>query len=157
MLLEQREQQLYADYNQVYVQDSNAPGNTGDPAFWTERAFSDKLAFVDGIIGIGTVTYGDVRVRSEVHDSAPQFDLALWDHVTEASLDVRGRTIRITGCLDPEGENFAVRPGSYRVRCCHSSLAAAVEEEGMDWYLVQIWPASHSAAVVLKRWTGGNI
>ena len=75
MLLEQREQQLYADYNQFYVQDSNAPGNTGDPAFWTERAFSDKLALVDGIIGIGTVTYGDVRVRSEVHDSAPQFDL----------------------------------------------------------------------------------
>lgn len=153
MVIERREQQLYASHHQFYVEDGDAPGNTGDPSFWTEQAFNDKLALVTGIVGIGTGSYGRVRVYSELHDTAPPLDLTAWDHVTEANLEVTSDTVRVIGCLDTEGENFTVKPGTYRVRCCHANLAEADDiDDGEDWYVVQIWRAPISPPAVLKRW-----
>ena len=156
MLLERREQRLYASHNQFYVQDANG-GDTSDPSFWTEETTHDRLAVVAGVVGVGTGSYGYVRVFSEIHDVAPPLDLAIWDHVTKASLEVKSGTLRVIGCLDPVGEDFQVMPGAYRVRCCHANLAEATDaEDGEDWYLVQVWPAPILPPVLLKQWSADS-
>ena len=152
MLTERREQRHYASHHQFYVEDGVNPGDTADPSFWTAEACRDCLAISDGTLGIGTGTYGYVRVVTEIHDAEPPVDLAQWDHVTEAGLNVGSGVLRVIGCLEDTGEEFQVRPGSYSVRCCHANLAGADElGEGSDWYLVQVWPAVETARRILKR------
>ena len=56
MLIEKREQRLYASHHQFYVEDSKNPGNTGAIEFWTEKAFTDKVTVVPGTVGVGTGT-----------------------------------------------------------------------------------------------------
>jgi hypothetical protein len=147
---------LYASHRQFYVQDSEPRGDTGDPAFWTDKASTDRLAITDGILGIGTGSYDFVRVRAEGFSSKPPLDLAKWDHVTEAGLEVRSGMILVMWCLSDSGLFFRVQPGQYRVRCCHSNLAASVDSTGDagDWYSVQLWPSPRTAPRVLKRWKG---
>ena len=153
MLIESRKQRLYASHHQFYVEDRDYPGDTADPSFWTQEAFDDHLAIVEGTLGIGTGTYGYVQVTTEIHDEKPALEIELWDHVTEAGLKIRSGYLRVIGCLDNEGEEFKAEPGHYCVRCCHANLAGSSEfDEGRDWYLVQVWPASGSPRRVLKRW-----
>jgi len=152
MLIERRDQRLYASYNQFYIEDKNGLGDTSSSDFWTPEAFRNKVAVVPGTVGIGTGTYGDVRVYTEIHDTPPPVDLAVWDHVTEAGLDVKSGMVRVIGCLDVQEENFAISPGSYRVRCCHADLAEANDTGGGgDWYVVQVWPAPLMPPIVLKH------
>ena len=155
MLIERKERLSYASHHQFYIEDAINPGDTGDPSFWTDSAYTDKLAIVERTIGIGAGSYGFVKIVSELHDSEPDLDLDAWDHVTEASLMVMSDTIQVIGCLDNDGERFTVPPGPYRVRCCHADLAVAVQDgQGDDWYVVQIWPAAESPRAILKRWGG---
>ena len=84
-----KEIRLYASHRQFYVQDSEPPGSTDDPAFWTDKTSADRLAITDGILGIRTGSYDDVTVRAEGFSSEPALDLSQWDHVTEAGLEVR--------------------------------------------------------------------
>jgi hypothetical protein len=156
MLIERRQQRSYVSYSQFYVEDADQPGDTGDASFWTQQASDDKIAVIAGTIGFGTGTYGTVRIYSELHDAEPSLDLTMWDHVTEAGLEVRSGLVRVVGCIDNIlGELFTVQPGPYRVRCCHANLAGAKGfGNGEDWYVVQFWPAPISPPVVLKRWAG---
>ena len=138
MLIERREQQIYASHSQFYVEDGERPSDTGAADFWTENANEDRLATVPGTIGIATGTYGNVRVVIEVHTTEPSMDLAAWDHITEASLNIESGVLRVIGCLDRIAEDFNVIPNTYRVRCCHANLAESDEygEAGQDWYVV---------------------
>jgi hypothetical protein len=158
------ELRVYASHRQFYVQDSDPPGTTDDPAFWSEEACRNRLAVADGILGIGTGSYDFVKVRVEQHDSQPRLKLSKWDHVTEAGLEVRTKFLLVLGCLSSSGLFFRVRPGHYRVRCCHANLAASVDSTGDagDWYLVQFWlcapPEARTRtrpteARILKRWS----
>jgi hypothetical protein len=154
MLVESRKQRLYASHHQFYVEDRDRPGDAADPEFWTKQASDDRLAVVEGTVGIGTGTYGEVEVTTEIHDEEPPLDVDVWDHVTEAALKVRSGYLQVVGCLEDKGEEFKVGPGDYRIRCCHANLAESNEfGEGRDWYLVQIWPAPHSPRLVVRRWS----
>jgi hypothetical protein len=147
---------LHASHRQFYIQDSEPPGSTDDPAFWTERTSQDRLAIAEGILGIGTGSYDFVTVRVEGFGSQPPLDLSQWDHVTEAGLQVRTGLLLVMGCLSDSGLFFRVRPGHYRVRCCHANLAASVDSTGDagDWYSAAFWPSAPAPPTVPKRWTG---
>ena len=153
MILESRQQKLYASHHQFYIEDAQAPGDTGDPSFWTREASEDALATIQGTLGIGTGSYATVQVTTEIHDTEPPVQLDDWDHVTEAGLEITSGVLQVIGCLEDAGEEFTVAPGSYRVRCCHANLAGSAEfGEGEDWYLVQVWPSEDGSRQVLKRW-----
>src|SRR5262245_56582261 len=148
-----RKLRLYASHRQFYVQDCDPCGDTGAPSFWTDQACKDELAVADGILGIGTASYGSVKVVVEVHDAEPPLQLADWDHATEAGLEVASGTLRVIGCLENQGADFQVEPGPYRVRCCHANRAGRVDHgAGADWYLVQVWPGDEPTPRVLKHW-----
>ena len=155
-MYEEEELRVYASHRQFYVQDSEPPGTTDETTFWTEGACENRLAMADGILGIGTGSYDFVKVRVQEHFSEPPVELSQWDHVTEAGLEVRTGLLLVMGCLSSSGLFFRVRPGHYRVRCCHANLAESVVSEGNagDWYLVQFWPAAPAEARVLKCWPG---
>jgi hypothetical protein len=149
---------VYASHHQFYFQDSEAHGSTDDPSFWCEEAFARRLAIADGILGIGTGTYGIVKVRVEQHESEPDIDLAQWDHVTECGLAVQSRFILVMGCLSQSGLFFQVKPGHFCVRACHANLAESEQEvpsdwkgDFQDWYLVQFWPGKPLKPRVLKQ------
>ena len=154
--MSEQEIQLYASHRQFYIEDSEPAGSSGDPDFWNSQACDDHLAIADGLLGIGTGSYDDVRVKVQHHHSKPPLELGQWDHVTEAGLEVRTGLLLVYGCLEWSGLFFRVPPGHYRVRCCHANLAAASDSTGDagDWYLVQFWPDERSEPAVLKRWSG---
>jgi hypothetical protein len=157
MLIESRRQMLYASHHQFYVEDKDNPGDTGDPAFWTKEATADCLATIEGTVGVGTGTHGEVKVVTEIHDKEPPLKIEDWDHVTEAGLKVLSGRLHVIGCLDDKGEDFSVEPGTYRVRCCHANLAESDDcGEGGDWYLVQIWSSADASRRVLKQWSGAD-
>jgi hypothetical protein len=144
---------LYASHHQFYVADSDMRGDTSDVNFWTESASLNRIAVVDGVLGVGTGSCDMVRVRVEVHQEKPPLDLSAWDHVTEAGLLMKSRIMLVFGCLSDSGIFFRVEPDHYRVRCCHATLIAAVDSKGNagDWYLVQIWPDPCRETEVLKQ------
>jgi hypothetical protein len=154
----EEETRLYAAYHQFYVQDSEPRGSPDNPTFWTKEASDNRLAIGDGLVAIGTGTYGSVKVRVEHHGSEPEVDLTQWDHVTECGLDVRTSLILVMGCISQSGLFFLVKPGYYRVRACHANLAESEMEVPAtwsgpfgDWYVIQFWPANPSKAGILKR------
>src|SRR5438552_3037430 len=104
--MNEEETRLYASHCQFYVQDSEPRGTSDDPSFWTTEASDNRLAIGDGLLAIGTGTYGFVKVRVEQHDSKPQVQLKQWDHVTECGLDVKTRFILVMGCLSDSGLFF---------------------------------------------------
>lgn len=157
-MLAYEEIKLYASHHQFLVQDSDPIGSTDDENFWTEDASRDRLALTDGILGIGTGSYGFVPVRVEKHTKPPLLNLSEWDHVTECSLQIRSRFLLTMGCLSDSGLFFSVKPGSFRVRACHANLAESELEvssdwkEGFnDWYLIQFWAEKSKKTKILKR------
>jgi len=154
----EEEIRLYASHHQFYVQDSEPRGAADDPSFWTKEAYDNRLAVGDGLLAVGTGTYGFVKVRVEQHDAEPPLELSEWDHVTECALEVRTPFLLIMGCLSQSGLFFEVKPRHYRVRVGHANLGESEQEvpgnwtgEFNDWYLVQFWPGELSQPNVLKR------
>ena len=158
-MIAEEEIRVYASHSQFYVQDGVLkPGGICEATFWTKDASDRRLAVGNGILGIGTGTYDFVKVRVEHYKVIPLIDLSQWDHVTEASLEVKTGLILIVGCLSQSGLFFEVQPAHYCVRACHANLAQSEHEvplgwtgEFGDWYLVQFWPSEPSEPRVLKQ------
>jgi hypothetical protein len=146
---------LYASHCQFYIMDNGEEHETAE-GFWTDRALADRLALAEGIIGIGTGTYGEVRVRAQLLAEAPRLQREGWDHITEASLNVREGPIFVLGCLSSSGLFFQVRPGWLRVRCYAAGLGLDEDAKtgAREDYLVQMWPAPETGPKVWKRWKG---
>jgi hypothetical protein len=113
------------------------------------------LAIAPGTIGVGTVRNMDVPVLSEIHDQEPKDDFCEWDHVVEASLDVRSGRIAIAGCTDyfPDAARIEVPPGEHRARVSYGALDTLSEDglSGGDRYRVQLWLGPPIAPRVVKQ------
>ncbi len=146
---------LFADYFQFYIQDEAATGDLSQA--WDEEATDRLLAVAPATVGIGTVRNTNVPVTVEIREDEPEDDSAEWDHVVEASLDVKSGRIVVAGCTDyfPDAKRIEVAPGSYRVRASYGALDTISEDalSGDDRYRLQLWPAhrdrrSHPEAAV---------
>jgi hypothetical protein len=152
---------LFADYFQIHVMDENAEDDLSDA--WTDEAVSDGLAISEQTLGIGTEVNMYVDVTVELLDHPPGDAGNAFDHVVEASVEVPSGRIAILGCTDylPDAARFEVPKGYVRVRASRTNLANVRQpgEEGSDapeaaeQLHLQIWPAPHTAPVVIKRWT----
>ncbi|MEV4493295.1 hypothetical protein AB0K04_24665 [Micromonospora coxensis] len=152
--------EIFADYHQIHLSDEGSTGDLSEA--WTEQAAVDRLAVVDDAIAIGTSVNVTVAVRVEVLDAPPADDLVNYEHVVEASMQVRSGRIVIMGCTDyePDATRIRVPSGPVRVRAASSNLGEA-ERSGissdespqtMERLRVQVWPAPAGQAVVLRRW-----
>ncbi|GHO57783.1 hypothetical protein [Ktedonobacter robiniae] len=146
---------VLAEYHQFYLQDEQTETDTPDD--WGEQLATQMIAVDPGIIGIATARNMRVPLRVDLFDVRPNGDIDLWDHVTEASLDVPSGQIVIAGSMDyiPDAKRLSVAPGSYRVRVYYGGLDTLSEDglEGEDQYYVVIWPEKNSAPEILKKWS----
>lgn len=166
--------EVFADYRQVYLEDCavhdarTRPPGRDLPAF-DEKAFAEAIAtWVDVVLSpeaharhLG-VAHGtlciltarnftvplDIEIRP-VPLPRPQ-DVAAWDHIVEASLDLPSGCLLVRGATDglEEHGTIAVAPGMYRARVSYGGITTVSEDrlDGEDRYRVALWPAPGAAA-----------
>ena len=144
-------------YNQFYLSDKFAQGNTASDSFWTDVAFKERLAVEDGILGIGTECYGHVKGELGIFDSAnAEIDYNKFDHIVEAGIKVKSGILQITGCPNSLVElEVEIRPGLYRVRIYSSELTGSYNDEIDEvsgYYKIEIWPGFDMERKVLKEY-----
>ncbi len=147
---------FYTSYNQFYIGDKDYSGDTGAADFWSDASFADRLATGNDVLGVGTGSYGRIRVEVCVLDKPnANLDFKRYDHVVEGNLKIRSGFMEITNCPDNEVElKVKMKPGDYRVRVYSVDLAKADTDlfEGKDSYKIEIWPDAIKPRLVLKRY-----
>jgi hypothetical protein len=95
------------------------------------------------ICGIDT---GPVRVRAEVHATAPADDVASWDEVAETTFDAPFGNVRVVPLFQwPVADigSLTNGPGRHRVRVSARGRETALNrfvETPTEDYLLQVWP-----------------
>lgn len=143
-------------HHQFYIADKFSEGDTGSDDFWTNEAFDAQLAVGNGVLGIGTGSYGVIHGELTILPKLSEnTDFASYDHVVEGSINIKSGVVQILDCPNSTLELEAkVQPGSYRVRVYSSNLASVTDDNGDDFYKIEIWPAERSDRLVLKRYNG---
>jgi hypothetical protein len=150
---------FYTSYNQFYITYKDSEGATNSDKFWTTEAFNERLAVVDGIIGVGTECYGPVKGEIHLLNSPnKQAVLDEYDHIVEAGINIKSGFLQILNCPDSNVElDISVEPGMYRVRIYSSNLASVEGDEGDDFYKIEIWPDNKMDRKVLKQYLPQDI
>jgi hypothetical protein len=145
---------FYTEYHQFYIEDEIATGNTASVDFWTEDAYNDRLATDDGMLGVGTECYGHVNGELNLLDSAnDQIDTDKYDHIVESGLELKSGVLQILDCTSSTVVlAVQVNPGKYRVRVYSLNLDSVIDDDGDDYYKIEIWPDSNMERKVLKRY-----
>jgi hypothetical protein len=145
--------ELFADYNQFYLQDEVVDGDLTDA--WTAEAVARGLAVSSGAVGVGTARNMTVPVVIETAEVMPEHALSDWDRVVECGLVMRSDRLVVAGCTEsfPDAVRIPLEPGEYRVRVFSGKLASLSNDglEGDDHYLVVIWPGEADLPVVVLK------
>lgn len=141
--MQHRDLELFADYSQFYLQDEPASGDLSDA--WTEDAVERLLAVAPGVVGVGTITNGNVPVAIQVLEHEPAQSGTSYDQINECSLEVAEGPLVVAGCTDyfPEAARIPIAAHTYRVRVSYRL-------SGEESYLVQLWPAPAIDPIVVK-------
>lgn len=146
---------FYTQYNQFYLFDKNSPGRTGDDGFWTNEAFDERLAVEEGILGVGTQSYGHIKADLILLKQENKTTIYThFDHVVEGSIEIKSGFFQIVDCPNSKVElELQLKPGIYRAKIYSSNLRGTIsdENEGKDHYLIEIWPDSYIDRKVLKQ------
>jgi len=145
---------FYTQYHQFYLIDKDSPSDTGSDNFWSPEAYNCRLAIKDGVLGIGTGCYGNVKAELEILDNAnDKFDSSKYDHIVEGGLELTSGVLQVTDCPNSKVElELNVVPGKYQVRVYSSNLDTVYidDENGDDYYRIEIWPDDNMERKVLK-------
>jgi hypothetical protein len=160
--------EVFADYRQVYLEDCAVhdartwPPGSDSPAFdaiafseasaaWVDSVLSQEaharhLGVAQGTLYLLTARNFTVPLDLEIHPvplppPQPQ-DVAGWDHIVEANLDLPSGCLLVHGVLEEHG-TIAVAPGMYRARVSYGGITTVSENrlDGEDHYRVALWPA----------------
>jgi hypothetical protein len=145
---------LYAEHNQLYVSDPDAPGDGDEEGGLDRAALEEHLAVQPGMLTVLTATYGYVRVRVERLDGRPPNDLAAYDHVVEAPLTVGSGRVCVLEVTEVKGE-LLVPAGDYVARVAWSGVEGADRrdpepDDPLETLVIQLWPGSVAERRVLK-------
>jgi len=146
---------FYTSYRQFYFVDRDIEGNTDSPDFWTDEAFKRGMAVGDGVLGVGTASYGHIRCFFQFADAEPTLPLSPWQRVFEASIRITKGRYAIFDCPNSNVEHEGTcPPGDYRLRVYGAFLDHLVEDTAgdgyFDFYWLVLWPAPYSDARSLK-------
>ncbi|HEY9002795.1 MAG TPA: hypothetical protein VIM89_15680 [Mucilaginibacter sp.] len=143
-------------YSQFYIIDPMVDYDAGSFNFWTAEAFNDMLAIGNGILGVGIGSYGHVKAELEMlPKNNSQNDYTKYDHVVEAGIKIESGLLQIIDCPNSEiALSIAIEPKTYRVRIYSAGLSESIpdEDEGKDYYRIEIWPDNNIERKVLKRY-----
>ncbi|GAT61889.1 hypothetical protein [Paludibacter jiangxiensis] len=150
---------FYTEYNQFYIHDKNYVGDTSDSDFWSEEAYSGRLAIRNGILGVGTQCYGNVKGEINIlYEQLPNNNFDQYDHIVEAGIEIHGGEIQISGCTSNYSEvRIKINNGKYRVRIYSSNLASVLEPDlahdtDDDFYKIEVWTDENMERKILKQY-----
>jgi hypothetical protein len=95
MLIRKLDFEIYADYNQFYLEDENSPHETGD--IWTKETIEQMIAVREKLIAVGTARYREVPVTIEFHDSEPVLEPETYSRLNQSSLEVPSNKLILSG------------------------------------------------------------
>ncbi|MCW3162852.1 hypothetical protein [Chryseobacterium oryctis] len=148
-------------YRQFYIEDKddNEKGNAGLPDFWSEEAFNSRLAMVNGVIGVGTESYGNIKGEIEVLEKPnTNIDYTKYDHVVEGGINISSGELQIKDCPNANLElSLKIDPGKYRVRIYSSNLDSVKDydlpnDTDDDYYRIELWKSDDMERRVLKQY-----
>ena len=144
--------QVFADYNQFYVQDGEV--NPPAPEDWTDIDISNRAKVAQNVVVVCPLRNMLVPVELEVHGEKPSIQLSRWDHVVLCDLELPSGRLQVHECTGGELLNWAVAPGHYQVALLYSGLGTLSQDglQGEDKYHVLLWPGSAQPLQVLRSW-----
>lgn len=150
---------FYTQYNQFFIENKENKTEINQNNFWSEEAFLVRLALENGIIGVGTHSYGNIKGDIEILDK-PKEDInyELYDHIVEAGINIESGELQILDCPNSQVElTLKVSPGKYRIRVYGSNFDSVKEtdlanETDNDYYKIEIWKSEDMERKVLKQY-----
>lgn len=152
---------FYTEYRQFYIEDKSdqGKGNTGLNEFWSEEAFNSRLAMTDGIIGVGTESYGNIKGEIEILEKPnTNIEYEKYDHIVEGGLNIKSDELQILNCPDSNLElSMKIVSGKYKVRIYSSSLDSVKDNDlasdtDDDYYRIELWKSDDMKRKVLKQY-----
>lgn len=142
--------EIYADYNQFYLECESSSHQTDEVWDIENIAFNRMLGVGDKLIAVGTARYRTVPITIEFHDSEPILELEKYSRVNECSLEVASNKLILSGCTEylPDAARIEIEPANYRVRICYGNAEDVSDDwEGDDFYILQLWKNDEFQAV----------
>ncbi len=138
--------QFYLSTNDEFF--SNEEMNTD------EKAFNERLGIENNGLVIFTQCYGEVKGEIEVLDiPSKNIDYTQYDHIVEGGINVQSGELQILNCPNGHLElSLKVTPGKYRVRVYSSNLASVIDDDGDDYYRIELWKSDDLERKVLKQY-----
>lgn len=133
--------------------------HTESNSFWTKDAHNDRLAMEQGIVGVGTESYGEIKGELEILECENNLiDTTQFDHIVEGGIEITSGILQILDCPNSDIElEVKLKPGVYRIRVYSSNLSSVIDDEGDDYYKIEMWPNSNMERKVLKRYNTSAI
>jgi hypothetical protein len=144
---------FYTQHSQFFMTSDNANALvTGID--WDNRAYEDRLISLNNFLSIRTECYGNVKGELIVLDKpVTDIDYSKYDHIVEAGIAVQSGVLQVLDCPNSAVElEIKVKPGNYRVRVYSSNLASVIDDDGDDYYKIEIWSDDNVERKVLKQW-----
>jgi hypothetical protein len=151
-----RQYSVFADYHQFYLWDAKVSPEA--PTDYTDVDIERRIKAAPNVVVIQPERNMTVPVTLEVLNEPPLTDLAAWDHVAEASLNLPSGELEIHECTGSSLDRIVLVPGTYRVRAHYGRLGELSDDglEGNDHYAISLWPAPVAPISVLKQFPSRN-
>jgi hypothetical protein len=141
-----------SEYYQFYILDSETKTTTDAADFWCPAADELRLAIGEGLLGVTIATYGNVNGELRVLDKKPTENKKA-NHIIEASLNLLSGKLQIRDCTNYEIQleiNLEKEP--YRIRISSFGLETVSNDEGKDYYEIEIWKSKFEKPKLIKRY-----
>lgn len=151
--------QFYTEYNQFYIQDKGIIQDIDSPNFWNKEAYEQRMALMNGIIGVGTQSYGNIKGEIEILEKPNiNFDYSKYDHIVEGGINIQSGELQLVDCPNSNLElSIKLEPGTYKVRVYSSNLASVQEKDlpndtDNDYYYIELWKSDDINRNILKQY-----
>jgi hypothetical protein len=142
MLIRKLDFEIYADYNQFYLECESSPHRTDEVWDAENVAFNRMLGVGEKLVAIGTASYRSVPVTLEFYDSSPILELEKYSRINECGLEVTSNKLILSGCMEylPDAARIEIEPANYAVRILYGNAETISDDsEGDDFYILQLW------------------
>jgi hypothetical protein len=140
-------------YNQFFICDKSLSQNSISHNFWNEKAHEERLAIENNILGVRTECYGHVKGELIILKEANNIiDYNTYDHIVEGGFEIKTGLLQVLDCPNNSVElEIPLKKGEYRIRIYSSNLLSVKDDNGDDYYKIEIWKSDYAERKVLKK------
>ncbi len=157
--MENKHFDFYTQYGQFYISSDEGKfldGNSENINSMedSKKSLNERLIIEKNALVVFTQSYGQVKGEIEVLEKmSAELDYSKYDHVVEGGITVESGELQILSWPGNETElEMKIKPGKYRVRIYSSNFASVIDDDGDDYYRIEIWPSDDMEKKVLKQY-----